>query len=119
MGEATQLEVEAAQFEVDDRRLSLRIEEGSEGERGVHVGSLLKDAGVVTLDYGFANTAVTRSAITYIDGDAGIVRYRGYPIEQLCESSNFLEVAYLLIFGELPTAEHCARWTGELKRHTL
>jgi citrate synthase len=62
---------------------------------------------------------VTRSAITFIDGDAGIVRYRGYPIEQLCDSSNFLEVAYLLINGELPTPEQCKTWTGDLKRHTL
>ncbi|MDA8203802.1 MAG: citrate synthase [Chloroflexi bacterium] len=109
----------AAKFSVDDRELTLRVEEGTEGERGVHIGNLLKDAHVTTIDYGFANTAVTRSAITFIDGDAGIVRYRGYPIEQLCERSNFLEVAYLLIFGELPTAEQCTAWTRELKRHTL
>ncbi len=119
MSDTANLEVAGAKFAVDGTELSLRVEEGSEGERGVHIGTLLRDAHVTTIDYGFANTAVTRSAITFIDGDAGIVRYRGYPIEQLCESSNFLEVAYLLIYGELPTAEQCTGWTRELKRHTL
>ena len=119
MSETAHLEVGEARFAVDGKELSLRVEEGTEHERGVHIGNLLKDAGVTTLDYGFANTAVTRSAITFIDGDAGIVRYRGYPIEQLCEHSNFLEVAYLLIHGELPTGDQCSAWTQELKRHTL
>ncbi|MGZ6373100.1 MAG: citrate/2-methylcitrate synthase, partial [Candidatus Limnocylindria bacterium] len=119
MSQTARLEVGDTRFTVDGRELPLEVEEGTEGERAVHIGSLLRDAGVTTLDYGFANTAVTRSAITFIDGDAGIVRYRGYPIEQLCERSNFLEVAYLLIFGELPTAEQCTAWTQELKRHTL
>ena len=119
MSETAHLEVGEARFAVDGKELSLRVEEGTEHERGVHIGNLLRDAGVTTLDYGFANTAVTRSAITFIDGDAGIVRYRGYPIEQLCEGSNFLEVAYLLIHGELPTGDQCDTWTQELKRHTL
>ncbi len=119
MSETAHLEVGEARFAVDGKELSLRVEEGTEHERGVHIGNLLRDAGVTTLDYGFANTAVTRSAITFIDGDAGIVRYRGYPIEQLCERSNFLEVAYLLIHGELPTGDQCSTWTQELKRHTL
>jgi citrate synthase len=119
MSETAHLGVGEARFAVDGKELSLRVEEGTEHERGVHIGNLLRDAGVTTLDYGFANTAVTRSAITFIDGDAGIVRYRGYPIEQLCERSNFLEVAYLLIHGELPTGDQCSTWTQELKRHTL
>ncbi len=119
MSETAHLEVANATLTVDGAALQLQIEEGTEGERGVEIGSLLRDAHVTTLDYGFANTAVARSAITFIDGDAGIVRYRGYPIEQLCEGSNFLEVAYLLIYGELPTADQCAAWTRELKRHTL
>ncbi len=74
------------------------------GSDGLHIGRLLSSTGDVTLDYGFANTASCESAVTYIDGDAGILRYRGYPIEQLARSSSFLEVAYLLIYGELPTA---------------
>ena len=68
------------------------------------MGKLLKETGYVTYDPGFVNTAACTSAITYIDGDAGILRYRGYPIEQLAEKSSFLEVSYLLIYGELPTA---------------
>jgi len=84
MSETAHLEVANATLTVDGAALQLRIEEGTEGERGVEIGSLLRDAHVTTLDYGFANTAVARSAITFIDGDAGIVRYRGYPIEQLC-----------------------------------
>ncbi len=119
MSETAHLQVGQAQLTVDGKTLALPVEEGTEGERGIQIGNLLRDAGVTTLDYGFANTAVTRSAITFIDGDAGIVRYRGYPIEQLCAHSNFLEVAYLLIYGELPTSDQCTTWTRELKRHTL
>ena len=83
----------------------LPVLESTEGQSAIDVSTLLKDGGVMTLDYGFANTAATRSAITFIDGDAGILRYRGYPIEQLAERSTFLETAYLLIYGELPTAD--------------
>lgn len=74
------------------------------GSDGLGIGKLLSSTGDVTLDYGFANTASCASSVTYIDGDAGILRYRGYPIEQLARHSSFLEVAYLLIYGELPTA---------------
>ena len=77
----------------------------TEGESGIDVSALLKSTGHVTLDPGFVNTAACTSAITYIDGDAGILRYRGYPIEQLAEQSTFLETSYLLIYGELPTAD--------------
>ena len=72
---------------------------------GIALGSLLAKTGYTTFDDGFVNTASTKSAITYIDGDAGILRYRGYPIEQLAEKSTFIEVSYLLIYGELPTTE--------------
>jgi citrate synthase len=119
MSDTAKTAVGEARLTVDGRELVLPLVEGSEGERAFNISSLLKDGGVTTLDYGFANTAVTRSAITFIDGDAGIVRYRGYPIEQLCEQSNFLEVAYLLIYGELPTAEQCQVWTQGIRRHTL
>jgi citrate synthase len=99
--------------------LDFPIETGSEGERAVDISSLLKSGGVTTLDYGYANTASTRSAITYLDGDRGILRYRGYPIEQLAERSTFLEVAYLLIYGELPTAAQLETWVDSIRRHTL
>ena len=77
------------------------------------------DFGLMTYDPGFTNTASTKSRITYIDGDAGILRYRGYPIEQLAEQSTFLETAYLLIYGELPTESQLADWTDSINEHTL
>ncbi|HVC88248.1 MAG TPA: citrate synthase [Gaiellaceae bacterium] len=79
----------------------------------------LKQAGLASFDPAFLNTASVRSAITYIDGDAGILRYRGYPIEQLAESATYLEVAYLLIHGELPTQEELAHWAHDITMHTF
>ncbi|HEX8941227.1 MAG TPA: citrate synthase [Candidatus Limnocylindrales bacterium] len=108
-----------AELHLDGRVVRLPIERATEGQSAINVAALLKEAGVVTLDYGFADTAGTRSAITYLDGDAGILRYRGYPIEQLAERSSFLETAYLLIYGELPSAQQLADWTGSIGRHTL
>ncbi|MEJ5915079.1 citrate synthase [Pseudokineococcus sp. 1T1Z-3] len=90
-----------------------------DGSSGFDVSSLLKETGMVTLDPGFVNTASCRSEITYIDGDAGILRYRGYPIEQLAEGSTFLETSYLLIHGELPSAEQLESFSADLRRHTL
>jgi len=89
------------------------------GGAGLDIGSLLKDTGHVTLDYGFMNTAACESSITYIDGDAGILRYRGYPIEQLAEQSTFYEVVYLLIYGELPTPAQFAAFEQNIKEHTM
>src|SRR5437762_13417767 len=77
------------------------------------------DFGLMTYDPAFMNTASCRSTITYIDGDKGILEYRGYPIEQLAESSNYLEVAYLLLFGELPSREQLDKWTEDIKAHWL
>ncbi|HEX9550200.1 MAG TPA: citrate synthase [Candidatus Limnocylindrales bacterium] len=108
-----------AELRAGDTTLSLPISEATEGQAAVDIATLLKDAHVTTLDYGFANTAATRSAITYLDGEAGILRYRGYPIEELAERSTFLETAYLLIYGELPTARQLDDWTTSIKRHTL
>src|SRR5688572_33508111 len=88
--------------------LPLTVTEGTEAPAGLDVSKLLSQTGYVTLDPGFVNTAACSSAITYIDGDAGILRYRGYPIEQLAESSTFLEASYLLIYGELPTTVELA-----------
>jgi citrate synthase len=111
--------VAMAELRAGDATLSLPISEATEGQAAVDIATLLKDAHVTTLDYGFANTAATRSAITYLDGEAGILRYRGYPIEELAERSTFLETAYLLIYGELPTARQLDDWTTSIKRHTL
>src|SRR5690554_3469670 len=92
----------------DGKKIDLPIVVGTEQERAVDITSLRADTGLITLDSGYANTGACRSAITYIDGDRGILRYRGYPIEELAVKSTFVETAYLLIFGELPTAAQLA-----------
>jgi len=99
--------------------LELPVKAATEGSAGIEVTKLLSTTGLVTLDPGFVNTAACSSEITYIDGDAGILRYRGYPIEQLAEQSNFLEVSYLLIYGELPTQAQLAHFTDQITKHTL
>jgi citrate synthase len=90
-----------------------------DGKAAVDFGSFTRQTGLTTLDQGFVNTASTRSAITYIDGDAGILRYRGYPIEDLARNSTYLEVAWLLIYGELPTAAELDEFEEKIRRHTL
>ena len=99
--------------------IELDVVHATEGSDGIALGPLLAKTGYTTFDQGFVNTASTKSAITYIDGDAGILRYRGFPIEQLAEKSTFLEVSYLLIYGELPTADKLAAFTTQIQRHTL
>ncbi|MCW6009222.1 citrate synthase [Micromonospora sp. CPCC 205371] len=100
-------------------QLSMPVHEAVEGASGIDVGKLLSQTGYVTFDPGFVNTASCASAITYIDGDAGILRYRGYPIEQLAEKASFLEVSYLLTYGELPTAEQLTAFSDKVRMHTL
>lgn len=100
-------------------QLSMGVTEAVDGPGGIDVSALLKETGFVTLDVGFVNTASTTSAITYIDGDAGILRYRGYPIEQLAEKSTFLEVSYLLMNGELPTEAQLRDFGDKIRVHTL
>jgi len=97
----------------------LKVVNAVEGAPGIELGKLLAQTGYITYDPGFVNTGSTSSAITYIDGDAGILRYRGYPIEQLAENSNFIEVSYLLIYGELPTPAQLEDFTQKINRHTL
>ncbi|MDF3309337.1 citrate synthase [Rhodococcus sp. NPDC057014] len=98
---------------------TMSIARATEGNDGIELGKLLASTGYTTLDPGFVNTASTSSAITYIDGEKGILRYRGYPIEQLAEKSTFIEVSYLLIYGELPTAAQLESFTDRIRRHTL
>ncbi len=112
-------QIDRAELRLGAQVFELPIEQATQGQRAINITSLLKDAHVTTLDYGYANTAATRSAITYLDGDAGILRYRGYPIEQLAEQSTFLETAYLLIYGELPSEQALASWVALLKHHAL
>jgi citrate synthase len=110
-----------ADFEIsyDGSSLPLEAVEGTEAPSGLDISKLLSASGRVTFDPGYGNTAPSVSAITFIDGDAGILRYRGYPIEQLAESSTFLETSYLLIYGELPTAAELADFEQKIKTHTL
>jgi citrate synthase len=89
------------------------------GESGIDINPLLKTTGRVTLDHGFMNTASCTSAITFIDGEAGILRYRGYPIEQLAQQSSFLETSYLLIYGELPSAPELDEFKTLIRKHTM
>jgi citrate synthase len=102
-----------------DQELSLPVVEGVQGNPGIDISSLLLKLGVVAYDPGFANTAEGRSAIAHIDGDVGILQYRGYPIEQLAEHATFLEVAYLLNYGELPTQAQLAEYQGIITQHTM
>jgi citrate synthase len=99
--------------------LPLGVVAATEGNSGVNVSSLLSKTGFVTLDPGFVNTASCTSAITYIDGDEGILRYRGYPIDQLAAHSTFTETSYLLIYGSLPSPTQLAEFEDRIKRHTL
>ena len=103
----------------DGGEMELPIADSTAGVGGVDITGLRDRTGMVALDYGFANTAGTRSAVSFVDGAAGILRYRGYPVEQLAEHSSFLEVAYLLFSGELPTAEELDAYREEVTRHTL
>src|SRR6201986_835386 len=100
-------------------QLDLPVKSATEGSDGLEGTKVLPTTAMVTLDPGFVNTAACSSDITYIDGDAGILRYRGYPIEQLAEKSSFFEVSYLLIYGELPTADQLADFDGQIRYHTL
>ncbi|MFV0464281.1 MAG: citrate synthase [Nostocoides sp.] len=108
-----------ASLTAGETSLELPFTPASEGNGGYDVSKLLATTGNVTLDPGFTNTASCTSAITYIDGDHGILRYRGYPIEQLAEQSTFIETAYLLIYGELPSADELAAFDDNVRRHTM
>jgi citrate synthase len=99
--------------------LDLPIVESSEGENGLGITDLLKTTGNVTLDPGFVNTASCTSAITFINGDEGILRYRGYPIEQLAEKSTFLETSYLLVYGHLPSSKELGEFESLINQHTM
>lgn len=97
----------------------MEIVEATEGNSGVSLGKMLGETGLITLDPGFVNTGACRSDITYIDGDAGILRYRGYPIEELAKNSTFVETSYLLIYDELPTKDQLETFTDQIQRHTM
>ena len=104
---------------VGETRFECPVVEGTEHERALDIGALRAKTGLVTLDPAFMNTASTRSAITYIDGEQGILRYRGIPIEQLAERSTFVETAYLLIHGDLPNGPQLDAFRTRLTRHSM
>jgi citrate synthase len=108
-----------AELRWDGGGTELPIVAGTDGDSGVDISRLRADTGLITLDVGYGNTGACTSAITFLDGENGVLRYRGYPIEQLAEHSTFLEVAYLLIWGELPTREQLDRFVTEVTHHTL
>lgn len=95
------------------------VREAVDGHSSIDLSTLTRQTGLTALDYGFVNTASTQSKITYIDGEQGILRYRGYPIEQLAEHSTYLEVAWLLLYGSLPTADQLGEFDERIRRHTL
>lgn len=108
-----------AKIELDGRTIELPLVEGSEGEKALDISKLRAETGCITLDPGYVNTGACLSAITYIDGEAGILRYRGIDITELCEKSTFMEVSYLLIYGHLPTADEYAKFKEKVHRHSL
>ncbi|MEM9340112.1 MAG: citrate synthase [Bacteroidota bacterium] len=110
---------ETAQVIIDGSTYELPVIEGSEGEKAVDISSLRGKSGTITIDRGFKNTGSCESAITFLDGEKGILRYRGYPIEQLADHSSFLEVSYLLINGELPDRSTLDAFAQEITHHTL
>ena len=110
---------EFAEIKIQGKTFQLPIITGTEGEVAIDIDKLRSQSGVITLDVGFKNTGSTQSAVTFLDGEKGILRYRGYPIEQLAEKSTFLEVAYLLIYGELPTGEMLYKFKNDIRNHQL
>jgi citrate synthase len=110
---------EKVEIKLKDSTFEAPIVIGSEQERAIDIGALRAKTGLVTIDPAFMNTASTKSAVTFLDGDKGLLRYRGVPIEQLAEKSTFVETAYLLIYGQLPTEQELAHFSTNLTRHSL
>ncbi len=108
-----------AQLVLDGQAVELPVIVGSENEVGIDISSLRAVTGAITLDEGYVNTGSTRSAITYLDGEEGILRYRGYPIETLAQHCDFLETAYLLMYGELPTVAQATQFREDIRNHTM
>ena len=111
--------MKSTKIELDGKKIDLKIIEGSENEKAIDITNLRKESGYVTYDPGLVNTGSCLSDITFIDGKEGILRYRGYPIEQLAEKASFLDVCYLLIYGELPTQEKSLDFANNVKHHTM
>jgi len=109
----------SATITYDGKSVTLPLVIGTEGEKAIDIQKLRASTGLITLDPGYGNTGSCKSAITFINGEKGILRYRGYPIEEIAEKSNFLEVAWLAIYGELPTAQELKKFTHDITHHTM
>ena len=110
---------EVAKLKCGDHDLELPIVTGTENEKGLDIGKLRSTTGIVTIDQGYVNTGSTTSGITFLNGEEGVLRYRGYPIEQLAENCDFLEVAYLLVYGELPNESELTSFQSSISSHTM
>ena len=110
---------ETVKLSIEDKIYELPVIEGSENEKAIDISKLRSQTGYITIDTGFKNTGSTTSGITFLDGEKGILKYRGYPIEQLAEKSDFLEVSYLLIYGDLPTKIEYEEFKKNITNHTL
>ena len=110
---------EHAEIILEGKSYKFPVVTGTENEKAIDIAALRSESGYITLDSGYKNTGATKSAITFLDGEQGILHYRGYPIEQLAEKSNFIEVAYLLIYGALPSKQELEDFSGKIKMHTL
>src|SRR5258708_28239152 len=108
-----------AELIINGKSYKLPVIVGTEDEMAVDISNLLEEAKVITLDLGYKNTGATKSAITFLDGDNGILRYRGYSIEDLAAKSTFLEVAYLLIDGKVPMADQLTKFSDDIRKHTM
>jgi citrate synthase len=108
-----------AEIIYDGKTYQLPVVEGSEGEKAIDITKLRSTSGLITIDKGFKNTGATESAITFLDGEKGILRHRGYTIEELADKSSFIEVSYLVIYGELPSQEELANFKNDITQHTL
>lgn len=109
----------SAEIKINGKSYELPVIKGSEDEEAIDIGKFRAQSGIITIDPGFKNTGSTKSAITFLDGEKGILRYRGYSIEELAEKSSFLEVAYLLIYGELPDTATLENFKNRISQHTL
>jgi citrate synthase len=110
---------EVGKLKLPDGEIDLPVVVGTEGERSIDISKLRAETGYITLDEGYMNTGATTSAITFLDGDIGILRYRGYPVEVIAKNCDFIETSYLLMYGELPTADQLYKFRMSLRRHTL
>ena len=115
----TSAETQKVVIRVGEKEAELPVVKATDGASGIDIKGLMAETGMSTYDQGFVNTASTTSAITYIDGEAGILRYRGYPIEQLAEKKTFLDVSHLLVYGELPNQKEFAKFDDTIRKHTL